>query len=60
MVKVFPNTPLIINNVLQKSPITKGQIKAQNLNAKFFSITNKKMQKGYVTVKDLKTALIKF
>ena len=60
MVKVFPNTPLIINNVLQKSPITKGLIKAQNLNAEFFSITNKKMQKGYVTVKDLKTALLKF
>lgn len=59
MVKVSPNTSQIINNVLQKSPITKGLIKAQNLNAEFFSITNKKMQKGYVTVKDLKTALLK-
>ena len=59
MVKVSPNTPQIINNRI-KSPITKGLIKAQNLNAEFFSITNKKMQKGYVTVKDLKTALLKF
>lgn len=60
MVKVFPNTPLIINNVLQKSPITKGLIKAQNLNAEFFSITNKKMQKGYVTIRELKATLSKF
>lgn len=59
MVKVFPNTSQIVNNSI-KSPITKGLIKAQNLNAEFFSITNKKMQKGYITIRELKATLSKF
>ena len=59
MVKVFPNTSQIVNNSI-KSPITKGLIKAQSLNAEFFSITNKKIKKGYVTIRELKATLSKF
>ena len=60
MLKFCPKSQYASFYGVSKSPITKGLIKAQEVNAKFFELTNKEMQKGYVTVKDLKTALLKF
>ena len=60
MLKICPKSQYASFYGVSKSPITKGLIKAQEVNAKFFELTNKEMQKGYVTVKDLKTALLKF
>ncbi len=60
MIEAISNTHQIIRNQVLRGPITKGLVKAQELNAEFYQLANEKMQKGFMTVEELKTILLKF
>ena len=60
MIKTIPNKSQIVRNVVgPKGPVTSGLVKAQELNAEFYQLVNKTMEKGYMNLGELRVILLK-
>ena len=60
MIKTIPNKSQIVRNIVgPKGPVTSGLVKAQELNAEFYQLVNKTMEKGYMNLGELRVILLR-
>lgn len=60
MIKISPTSQIVRNIVGPKGPVTSGFVKAQELNAKLFTLVDEKMKKGFILENELEELVSKF